>query len=105
MPHIPSGGGDVDVFVHLLTCLMLCSTRLLDMITHIFGWGDVNVFVHLLTCSILRSTRLLDVITHTFGRGVLTSFMLGYACLLDMIVHAANIFHATLHMPSLHDCT
>ena len=41
-----SSGGDVNVFVHLITCSMLCSTRVLDMITHTFGWGGggVNVF-------------------------------------------------------------
>ena len=35
----------------------------------------------------------------------LTSFMLRCTCLLYMIVHPANIFHATLYMSSLHDCT
>ena len=49
----------------------------------------VNVFVHLITCSMLRSTRVLDMITHTFGWGG----------------RGVNVFHATLHMSSLHGLT
>ena len=90
--HIPSGGG---VFVHLLTCSMLRSTCLLDMITHTFGWEDVNVFVHLLTCSMLRSACLLDMITHTFGWGMLTSL-----CTCSHVwCYAQHLLFAWLYIP------
>ena len=64
------------------------------------GEGAVNVLLHLLTCSMLRFRRLLHMITHTFGWGGLR-----FRRLLYMIAHLADIFHATLYMYSLHDCT
>ena len=70
-----------------LTCSMLRSTHLLDMITHNLRGGDVKVFVHLLRCSMLRSTCFLDMITHTFGRG---------GC--EGLCALAQMFDAALHM-------
>ena len=80
---------ELSVFAFFPFKTFICiRTWLLDMINHRYiayshipsGRGDVSVLVHLLTCSLLPSTL--------------------FFC---MIVHTANIFHATLLMSSLHD--
>jgi hypothetical protein len=71
---------------------------------------NVNVCLPCLCYRRPKRTWLLDMITHTFGSGgcwrpcaLAHIFFATLHTVFCMIVHTANIFHATLLMSSLHD--
>ena len=93
--HIPSGGGAVNVLLHLLTCSMLRFRRLLYMITHTFGWG--GLLTSFCTCSHVRcyASDVFFTWSHIPSGGgavnvllhLLTCSMLRFRRLLHMITH------------------